>query len=45
MLNAFYVDSFPAGIVIRDGSVRFNGVLFGRGAEHVLVHALTDHGR
>jgi hypothetical protein len=45
VLNAFYVDSFPAGIVIRDGSVRFNGVLFGRGAEHVLVHALTDHGR
>jgi hypothetical protein len=41
-LNAFHADSFPAGIVIRDGVVRSNSVLSSRGAEKMLVRTLTD---
>jgi hypothetical protein len=35
-LNAFHADSFPAGIVIRDGVVRSNSVLSSRGQKRCL---------
>jgi hypothetical protein len=41
-LSAFHADSFPAGIVIRDGVVRSNSVLSSRGAEKMLIRTLTD---
>jgi hypothetical protein len=41
-LSAFHADSFPAGIVIRDGVVRSNSVLSSPGAERMLLRALTD---
>jgi hypothetical protein len=36
-LNAFHADSFPSGIVIRDGIVRFNRVLSTQGSERLLL--------
>jgi hypothetical protein len=39
-LRAFSADSFPGGIVIRDGIVRWNSVISSQGAERMLVHAL-----
>jgi hypothetical protein len=42
-LDAFHIDSFPAGILIRDGIVRSNNVLSSRGAERVLLRKVTDH--
>jgi len=42
-LSAFHVDSFPAGILIRDGKVRSNSVLSSAGAERMLFHPLADH--
>jgi hypothetical protein len=44
-LRAFYADSFPLGIVVRGGVVRWNSVLSSRGAERMLVHALNDPAR
>jgi len=41
-LSAFHADSFPAGIVIRDGVVRSNSVLSSPGAERMLLRVLTD---
>jgi hypothetical protein len=41
-LSAFHTDTFPAGIVIRDGIVRSNSPLSGRGAQHMLIRALND---
>jgi hypothetical protein len=41
-LRAFHADSFPAGIAIRDGIVRSNGVLSSKGAERLLFQSLTD---
>ena len=35
-LSVFHVDSFPAGIGMSDGTVRWNGVLSSQGAEHML---------
>ena len=40
-LGVFHVDSFPAGIVIREGTVLWNGVLSSQGAEHMLVSTLA----
>jgi hypothetical protein len=42
-LRAFEADSFPAGIVIRDGIVRWNSALSSQGAERMLIHALKGH--
>jgi hypothetical protein len=42
-LERFHADTFPAGILIRDGVVRSNGVLSTRGAEKELVRMLPDH--
>ncbi len=42
-LSVFHIDSFPAGIVIRDGIVRSNSVLSSQGSERVLLRALADH--
>jgi hypothetical protein len=39
-LDSFYAESFPAGILIRNGTVLSNGVLSGQGAERLLVNAL-----
>ena len=41
-LSAFHIDSFPAGIAIRDGVVRSNSILSSQGAEHMLLRALGD---
>jgi hypothetical protein len=41
-LRAFHADSFPAGIAIRDGTVRSNGPLSSQGAERLLFHSLTS---
>jgi hypothetical protein len=41
-LSAFHIDSFPAGIAMRDGVVRSNGILSSQGAEHMLLRALGD---
>jgi hypothetical protein len=41
-LRAFHADTFPAGIGIRDGIVRFNSALSSRGAARLLVQSLTD---
>jgi hypothetical protein len=41
-LNVFHVDSFPAGIVVRDGTVHWNGVLSSRGAERMLLSTLSQ---
>ncbi len=41
-LRAFHADSFPSGIVISGGVVRWNSVLSSRGAERMLVHTLKD---
>ncbi len=40
-LSVFHVDSFPAGIVIREGTVRWNGVLSSQGAERMFFSALS----
>jgi hypothetical protein len=42
-LSAFHVDSFPAGILIREGKVRSNSVLSSAGAERMLFRPLADH--
>jgi hypothetical protein len=42
-LSAFHVDSFPAGILIRDGKVLANNVLSSAGAERMLFRPLADH--
>jgi hypothetical protein len=44
-LRAFHADSFPSGIVVSGGVVRWNSVLSSRGAERMLVHALNDPAR
>jgi hypothetical protein len=41
-LSIFHVDSFPAGIVIREGTVRWNGILSNHGAERMLLSTLSD---
>ncbi len=41
-LSIFHVDSFPAGIVIREGTVLWNGVLSSQGAGHMLLSTLSD---
>jgi hypothetical protein len=41
-LRAFHADSFPSGIVVSGGVVRWNSVLSSRGAERMIVHALND---
>jgi hypothetical protein len=40
-LRAFHSDSFPAGIAIRDGKVRSNGVLSSKGAQRLLLQSVT----
>ena len=40
-LSVFHVDSFPAGIVIREGTLLWNGVLSGQGAERMLLGTLS----
>jgi hypothetical protein len=40
-LRAFHADTFPAGIGIRDGIVRFNSALLSRGAARLLFQSLT----
>ena len=42
-LSAFHVDSFPAGILIRDGKVHSIRVLSSAGAERMLFRPLADH--
>jgi hypothetical protein len=44
-LRAFHADSFPSGIVVSGGVVRWNSVLSSRGAERMLFHALNDPAR
>jgi hypothetical protein len=39
---AFHADSFPAGIVIRNGIVRSNSVLSTQGSERVLLSVMAD---
>jgi hypothetical protein len=39
-LTSFHADSFPAGIVIREGILVWNGVLSGQGAERMLASTL-----
>jgi hypothetical protein len=41
-LSLFHVDSFPAGIVIRDGTLLWNGVLSSQGPERMLIGTLSD---
>ncbi len=41
-LSVFHVDSFPAGIAIREGTVLWNGVLSTQGEERMLLSALSD---
>jgi hypothetical protein len=41
-LSLFDVDSFPAGIVIREGTLLWNGVLSSQGAERMLSSTLSD---
>jgi hypothetical protein len=41
-LSIFHTDSFPAGIVIREGAVRWNGVLSSQGEERILLSTLSD---
>jgi hypothetical protein len=41
-LSLFHVDSFPAGIVIRGGTLLWNGVLSSQGAERMLLSTLSD---
>jgi hypothetical protein len=41
-LNIFHADSFPAGIVIRDGIVRSNAVLSTQGSERLLIGAIAN---
>jgi hypothetical protein len=41
-LSVFHVDSFPAGIAIREGTVRWNGILSNHGAERMLLSTLSD---
>ncbi len=41
-LSVFHVDSFPAGIVVREGTVRWNSVLSSQGAERMLLSTLSD---
>jgi hypothetical protein len=41
-LSLFHVDSFPAGIGIREGTVRWNGVLSSQGAERMLLSTVSD---
>jgi hypothetical protein len=40
-LSGFHVDSFPAGIVIREGTLLWNGVLSSQGAERMLLSTLS----
>lgn len=40
--RAFHADTFPAGIGIADGIVRFNSALSSRGAARLLVQSLAD---
>jgi hypothetical protein len=42
-LSVFHIDSFPAGIGIREGTVRWNAVLSSQGAERMLLSTLSDH--
>jgi hypothetical protein len=41
-IQAFHSDTFPAGIAVEDGIVRFNGVLSSRGAARLLLRSLPD---
>lgn len=41
-LRAFHDDSFPSGIVIRDGVVPSNFVLSSGGAQRMLLRVLTN---
>jgi hypothetical protein len=41
-LDAFYADTFPAGILISNGIVLSNGVLASEGAERFLMNPLRD---
>jgi hypothetical protein len=40
-LSVFHVDSFPAGIVVREGTVAWNGVLSSQGAERMLLSTVS----
>jgi hypothetical protein len=44
-LSVFHVDSFPAGIGIREGTLRWNGILSSEGAERMLLSTVSgsDH--
>jgi hypothetical protein len=41
-LNVFHADSFPAGIVVHDGIMRFNTVLSTQGPERLLLSAIAN---
>jgi hypothetical protein len=41
VLQAFHADTFPAGIAVQEGKVRFNSVLSGRGASRLLIQSLA----
>lgn len=45
VLSDFHSDTFPAGILIRDGTVLSNAVLSSEGAERLLVGALAGNAR
>lgn len=42
VLSGFHSDAFPAGILVRDGTVLANGVISGEGAERLLVDAFAE---
>jgi hypothetical protein len=42
VLSAFHSDVFPAGVLIRDGTVLSNSVLASEGAERLLVNAFAQ---
>ena len=44
VLSDFHSDVFPAGIVIRDGTVLFNSVLSSEGTERLLVNSFSESG-
>ncbi len=41
-LSLFHIDSFPSGVVIREGTLLWNGVLSSQGAERMLFSTLSD---
>jgi hypothetical protein len=45
LIDGFHIDSFPAGLVIRDGTIMFNEPVSSPGTEQMLVRTLTNRDR